>query len=250
MIAWVYERAVGAALFDRLLIATDSDEILDYCARSGMQTRLTSSLHTSGTDRLIEVMEQDSSSGQPVDIYVNIQGDEPMVTAEHIRLLLSPFFAQADRNVTNAQEQPGLNGAGESSPSAVQVSTLKVPISGEDAANPNVVKVVTDCRGRALYFSRAVIPFNRALSVQARYYKHLGLYAYTVDALRKFGSLPASELEKAERLEQLRFLENGIPIQVLETSEDTIGVDTEEDLERVQQYFSNLVGVTAPATRP
>jgi len=249
MIAWVYERLSCTAAFDRLLIATDSHEILDYCSRTGIQARLTSTDHSSGTDRLIEVLEEDFSSGQPADIYVNIQGDEPMVTAEHIRLLLTPFLAQADRSVTDCQGQPGSNAFGEASPSTVQVSTLKVPISSEDATDPNVVKVVTDSQGRALYFSRAAIPFDRTRSAQARYHKHLGLYAYTVEALRKFGSLPPSALEETECLEQLRFLENGIPIHVLETSKDTIGVDTEQDLERVQQYFRKLTEVAAPASR-
>src|SRR5207245_11427039 len=110
-----------------------------------------------------------------------------------------------------------------------QVSTLKVAIGSDDAPNPNTVKVVTDFGGRALYFSRAPIPHDRDASGRARYYKHLGLYAYTADALEKFHRLPPSELELTEKLEQLRFLENGIPVTVIETSQDTIGVDTEED---------------------
>jgi 3-deoxy-manno-octulosonate cytidylyltransferase (CMP-KDO synthetase) len=240
MIAWVYERAAGTALFDCFLIATDSDEILDYCTGTGIPARRTSSSHASGTDRLIEVMEQDFSSGHPADIYVNIQADEPMVTAGHIRLLLSPFFAQPGRREEARCGQAGLDGAGEVSSSGVQVSTLKVPISSEDAKDPNAVKVITDCQGRALYFSRAAIPFNRGSSAQVRYYKHLGLYAYTVRALRRFCSLPPSALEETEGLEQLRFLENGIAVHVLETSEDTIGVDTEQDLERVREYFTKL----------
>jgi len=249
MIVWVYERAACSGAFDRLVIATDSAEIMDYCTRSGIQARLTSSHHTSGTDRLIEVVEQDFASTQPADIYVNIQGDEPMVTAEHIRLLLSPFLAQAGRGEINCQGQPGLRGVAEVASSAVQVSTLKVPISSEHASDPNAVKVVTDFQGRALYFSRAAIPFARARSAEARYYKHLGLYAYTVAALQKFGSLPPSVLETTECLEQLRFLENGIPIHVLEASGDTIGVDTEQDLERVREYFSNLGRVVASPCR-
>jgi 3-deoxy-manno-octulosonate cytidylyltransferase (CMP-KDO synthetase) len=238
MIAWVYERAAASPALDRLLIATDSDEVLRYCARAGLSARMTSSSHASGTDRLIEVMQQDTSAGESADIYVNIQGDEPMVTAGHIQLLLSPFFARAGQSETTRDGQASLSRAVEISSSGVQVSTLKVPISREAAEDPNAVKVVTDCQGRALYFSRAAIPFDRGNSAQARYYKHLGFYAYTAQALRTFSSLPPSTLEQTEGLEQLRFLENSVPIHVLETPDDTIGVDTEPDLEQVQEYFS------------
>jgi len=240
MIAWVYERAALSTAFNSLLIATDSGEILEYCTRTGIPARLTSSVHASGTDRLIEVLDEDCSSRQSADVYVNIQGDEPMVTAEHIRLLLGPFCNDADRVETAGDGRVGLDGTGGGSLTAVQVSTLKVAISSKEAQDPNIVKVVTDCRGRALYFSRTAIPFNRGDSVRARYYKHLGFYAYTVEALRRFRALPPSALEQTECLEQLRFLENGIPIGVLETSDDTIGVDTEHDLERVQEYFTKL----------
>ncbi len=240
MIAWVYERAQLSAAFKNLLVATDSQEILDYCTRSAIPARLTSSAHASGTDRLIEVLDQDRSSGQPADLYVNIQGDEPMVSAAHVRLLLSLFLDQADRGATSGEGQGSPGAAAGISSTGVQVSTLKVAISPEEAGDPNAVKVVTGCEGEALYFSRAAIPFNRGSSAQTQYYKHLGFYAYTVEALRRFRALPPSALERAECLEQLRFLENGIPIRVLETPDDTIGVDTEQDLERVQEYFSRL----------
>jgi 3-deoxy-manno-octulosonate cytidylyltransferase (CMP-KDO synthetase) len=239
MIAWVYERAARSGALNSVLVATDSGEILEYCTRAGIPARLTSSSHASGTDRLIEVLGQDCSVGQSADVYVNIQGDEPMVTADHIRLLLSPFLIQASRGST-ADGRAGLTGAPGVSSTDVQVSTLKVAISNEEAKDPNAVKVVTDHKGRALYFSRAQIPFNRGNSAQAGYYKHLGFYAYTVEALRRFRTLPPSLLEQAECLEQLRFLESGIPIQVVETPDDTIGVDTEEDLERVQEYFAKM----------
>jgi 3-deoxy-manno-octulosonate cytidylyltransferase (CMP-KDO synthetase) len=239
MIAWVYERALLSAVFDKLLIATDSEQIIDYCTQSAIPARLTSSLHLSGTDRLIEVMDQNCTMGQPADLYVNIQGDEPMVTADHLRLLLSPFFTEADAEGTSRRSAQ-IDGASGISSTPVQVSTLKVAITSEEAQDPNAVKVVTDRLGRALYFSRAPIPFNRGNSAQLCYYKHLGFYAYSVEALRRFRSLTPSALEQAECLEQLRFLENGIPIRVLETADDTIGVDTEHDLERVQEYFAKL----------
>ena len=210
MIAWVYERARQAAVLDDLLVATDADEIFRVCAERHIPAIMTSAAHRSGTDRLVEVMGR-----RPAEIYVNIQGDEPMITGEHLEFLLRPF-----------RERPG-----------TEVSTLRVAISPEQARHPSNVKVVTDLHGRALYFSRAVVPFDRDGTGQARYHKHLGLYAYTAAALARFQTLPTSPLEELEKLEQLRFLENGIPIMVMETSQDTIGVDTEEDLQRVEEYF-------------
>lgn len=216
MLAWVYQGARQSRALDRLIVATDSQQILTYCKDKGLTAALTSSRHASGTDRLVEVMEQEAAVGHAADIYVNIQGDEPMVMAAHIDLLLKglqPFS------------------------SIIKVSTLKVAISSEAALDPDAVKVVTDARGLALYFSRAPIPYDRDASGEAKYYKHLGLYAYTIDALRVFRTLEPSPLERTERLEQLRFLENGIALAVLETDRNTIGVDTEEDLRRVEEYF-------------
>jgi 3-deoxy-manno-octulosonate cytidylyltransferase (CMP-KDO synthetase) len=210
MIAWVYDRARQAQSLDQLLVATDSEEIRDYCCKAGFPVQMTSSAHRSGTDRVVEVMAR-----EPADIYVNIQGDEPMVTGEHIELMLPPFREDA----------------------TTQVSTLKVRISPEEARNPNNVKVVTDSKGRALYFSRALIPHDRDGTGRVPYYKHLGLYAYTAQALDRFSQLPPSQLEQLEKLEQLRLLENDIPITVVETTLDTVGVDTEEDLRKVEEYF-------------
>jgi 3-deoxy-manno-octulosonate cytidylyltransferase (CMP-KDO synthetase) len=119
----------------------------------------------------------------------------------------------------------------------VQVSALKVAISSDSAKDPNAVKLVTDLHDRALYFSRAPVLYDRESSGRTQCYKHLGFYAYTVQALRQFRSLPRGPLEETEQLERLGFLENGIPITVIETTEDTIGVDIEEDLERVEEYF-------------
>lgn len=220
------------------MVATDAKEILNYCADNGFPALTTSSQHNSGTDRLVEVMEQDGTSGALADIYVNIQGDEPMVTAAHIELLLAPFgvqAAQAESRDARDWEPHMRENASPASSRGIQVSTLKVAISSEVAADPNAVKVVTDSRGLALYFSRSPIPYDR--SGNARHYKHLGFYAYTAEALRNFKRFGPSPLEHSERLEQLRFLENGIPMAVIETDQDTIGVDTEEDLKRVEDYF-------------
>jgi len=162
---------------------------------------------------LAEVMAR-----EPAAIYVNIQGDEPMITPSHLERLLQPF-----------DDQP-----------ATQVSTLKVAIDARTALDRNVVKVVTDLAGRALYFSRAPIPCDRDNTGQVQYFKHQGFYAFRAAALEKFNQLPATPLEKLEKLEQLRLLENGIDIAVVETPHDTIGVDTEEDLRRVEEYFHGL----------
>lgn len=218
MIAWVYHRARQAPSLGELLVATDSEEVAACCRRAGIRFEMTSAAHRSGTDRLVEVMRR-----QPADLYVNIQGDEPMVTADHIERLLEPFRADP----------------------ATQVSTLKVAMGAGDARDPNNVKVVADAAGRALYFSRALIPHHRDASGGAQYYKHLGFYAYTAAALEKFHALPPSPLERLEKLEQLRFLENGVPIAVAESFQDTIGVDTEENLRQVENYFERQ-GIRLP----
>lgn len=208
MIYWVYKNAFRYEGFTQLLVASDSPKILDYCKSEDIPAMETGE-HRSGSDRLYEVLERTKG-----ELYVNIQGDEPTVRRDHIELMLSPFLE-----------------------SDVPVTTLKVEISAEAARNPNAVKVVTDKGDRALYFSRAPIPYNRESTTIPRYFKHLGLYAYRREALEKFHSLPPSELEQIEKLEQLRFLENGIPIIVKETKYDTIGVDTQEDLDEVRKIF-------------
>lgn len=204
LIGVVYEAVRSSPLLSNVIVATDSDEIMDACRKHGWNAQMTSSTHRSGTERVHEV-----SGREPADVYINVQGDEPMVRAEHIGSLL------------RVMEGP-----------TAQVGTLMTPAVAEDIPNPNAVKVVVDLQGRALYFSRATIPFDRDRT-HPRYYKHLGLYAYRKNALDRFVSLPESSLEKSERLEQLRFLENGISIYVGETSYDSVGVDTEEDLQRV-----------------
>ena len=209
MIHWVYERARKSASLDELLVATDSSEVYGYCTGAGIPAMLTRE-HNSGSDRLYEVVERTGSG-----FYVNIQGDEPTVSAEHIDLLLRPL----------------LDGSAE-------VSTLKTVIDNSAAQNPNCVKVVSDAAGRALFFSRHPIPFDRDGADNVLRYKHIGLYGYTRAALELFHRLPQSPLELAEKLEQLRFLENGVTIMVMETPQDTIGVDTEEDLEKARAFLT------------
>jgi 3-deoxy-manno-octulosonate cytidylyltransferase (CMP-KDO synthetase) len=196
-------------MLDDVIVATDSEEILDLCTQHGWNARMTSAEHRSGTDRVHEV-----ASSVNAEVYVNVQGDEPLTRPEHLTALLS------------LMEDHG-----------VLVGTLKVACAPEDVNSPTAVKVVADTFGKALYFSRATIPHDRDRTGSPRYFKHLGFYAYRKTALDKFVELPESELERAERLEQLRFLENGIPIYVTETPFDTVGVDTEDDLLRVERIM-------------
>ncbi len=203
MVHWVYENAGKSPFLDELLVATDSKEVEDYCRENHLAVILTGR-HPTGSDRLHEVMERTGG-----DVYVNIQGDEPTLRPEHLEVLLRPILA-----------------------GDIEVSTLKVEIDAEAARDPNQVKVITDTRGRALYFSRLPIPCDRDGRGGVKYYKHIGIYAFTRAALALFHRLPQSSLELAEKLEQLRYLENGIPIMVNETPYDTVGVDTEADLER------------------
>jgi 3-deoxy-manno-octulosonate cytidylyltransferase (CMP-KDO synthetase) len=209
LIGVVYDAVRSSPLLSDVIIATDSEEIMAACRAHGWRAEMTSPSHRSGTERVHEI-----SGREPADVYINVQGDEPMVRSEQLATLLQ------------VMENP-----------SAQVGTVMTPAAEEDIHNPNAVKVVTDLSGRALYFSRATIPFDRDSS-RPRYFKHLGMYAYRKAALDKFVMLAESVLEKSERLEQLRFLENGIPIYVGETPYDSIGVDTEEDLQRVTAILS------------
>jgi len=202
LVVHVWEAARRSPDLAEVLVATDADEVVQACARHGVPALLTSADHPSGTDRVWEVAQS-----RAADVYVNVQGDEPCVTPGHIARLLAPFRERAD----------------------TQVATLKIRLRPEEADNPAVNKVVCATDGRALYFSKYPVPYDRDARGVPRF-KHVGLYAYTRAALEAFHRLPPSPLEQTERLEQLRFLEHGIPIVVVETDEPTIGVDTEADL--------------------
>ena len=209
MLGWVYEAARACPDLDQVVIAADSDEVMRLCEQNDWAAVLTTPELPSGSDRVHAVAQLHAA-----DIYVNIQGDEPLLRPEHISALLEPFGNPA-----------------------VEVSTLKVLCSPENLDNPNAVKVVTAHDSRALYFSRSIIPYDRD-ATSAPVWKHLGLYAYRAAALARFHALPPSPLELTERLEQLRFLENGIPVHVASTPYDTVGVDTEEDLRRVEAILA------------
>jgi 3-deoxy-manno-octulosonate cytidylyltransferase (CMP-KDO synthetase) len=204
LIGMVYEAVRSSPLLAEVVVATDSDEIMKVCGEHSWNAELTSASHRSGTERVHEI-----SNRRAAEVYINVQGDEALVRPEHIATLL------------RLMEGP-----------EAEVGTLITPAAQIDIPNPNAVKVVTDLSGRALYFSRATVPFDRD-GIHPRYFKHLGLYAYRKAVLDRFVTLPESSLERSERLEQLRFLENGFRISVAETPYDSVGVDTEEDLQRV-----------------
>ena len=206
MVEWVWRAASASETMNPVLIATDSEEVVSVCRERGLPVILTSPECASGSDRVREVARQIDA-----DIYVNIQGDEPTLTPDFFPPLLALF------------ERP-----------EVKVATLAVRCPPSERQNPNAVKVVTALDGRALYFSRATIPFDRDGEGFAGYRKHLGIYAYRKAALEQFSALPQGWLERVERLEQLRLLENGIDIYVAGAPTDTIGVDTEEDLARAE----------------
>ena len=210
MIAWVYRAARACPLLDRVLIATDSDEVLQFAQAHSLPAVFTPEDCASGSDRVHAVAQS-----IPADIYVNIQGDEPLLTPDHFTPLLELF------------ERP-----------EVQVATLAVRCPEHDVANPSAVKVVTAADGRALYFSRAPIPCDRDGSGFGGYRKHLGIYAYRKAALDRFATLPPSWLEQVEKLEQLRLLDNGLDVYVAPAPSDTIGVDTEEDLRAAEAILS------------
>jgi 3-deoxy-manno-octulosonate cytidylyltransferase (CMP-KDO synthetase) len=206
MVEWVWRAAMASGLMTPVLVATDAEEVALLCRERGVPVVMTSASCASGTDRMFEV-----SRTIDADIYVNIQGDEPTLTGHYFAPLLALFDRQE-----------------------VQVSTLAVRCPETEIANPNAVKVVTALDGRALYFSRSTIPFDRNGTGFAPYRKHLGIYAYRKAALERFASLSPGRLEQLERLEQLRLLENGIDVYVAEAPADTVGVDTEEDLVRAE----------------
>jgi 3-deoxy-manno-octulosonate cytidylyltransferase (CMP-KDO synthetase) len=205
----VYERASQARYLTKLIVATDDERIYEAARKFGAVVRMTRSDHLSGTDRVAEV-----ASAETAGLIVNIQGDEPLIDPAAIDAASLSLIEDAD----------------------LSMGTLKKKIEdSNEIGNPHVVKVVTDRAGDALYFSRCPIPYVRDGSVI--HYKHIGLYVYRRKFLLRYSELPVGPLEQVERLEQLRALENGYRIRVVETEYDSLGVDTPEDLERVSTLF-------------
>jgi 3-deoxy-manno-octulosonate cytidylyltransferase (CMP-KDO synthetase) len=225
MIRHVYERAKQAALIEEVYVATDSRPIFDAIRSFGGNVIMTNEKHTSGTDRIAEAAEIIRAGGHKADVIVNVQGDEPMIQPEMIDMaaeLLEDKRADIGTLVKRVYNPTEIN-------------------------DPNVVKAVFNIEGFALYFSRSPIPYHRDLfgtqlsnfnAVDLMMFKHIGIYAYRDDVLERFAKLPASRLEETEKLEQLRAIENGITIKVRETIYDTIGVDTPEDLKRVEKCLN------------
>jgi 3-deoxy-manno-octulosonate cytidylyltransferase (CMP-KDO synthetase) len=217
MLRHVYERACLSTYLTSVIIATDDEQVYAVARSFGARARMTRSDHISGTDRAAEV-----ASAEEAEIVVNIQGDEPLISPAAIDAAILPLVHEPD----------------------LVMGTLKKRIENPcEVQDPNVVKVVTNTAGDAIYFSRHAIPYERESAV-TWFFKHIGIYVYQRDFLLAYPDLPVGPLETAERLEQLRALENGYRIRVVETEYESVGVDTPEDLERVSRafYASNLQG--------
>ena len=218
MIQRVWERARSAKKISRVIIATDDERIVQAAAAFGAEAVMTRPEHRSGTERVAEVAATSVRDGE--EIFVNVQGDEPLIEPAAIDTLVEAI--ESDESVS--------------------VATLMVPIAKPaDIMDPNVVKVVLDFDGNALYFSRAPIPWvrDRNAPVHVQHMKHLGLYAFRRAALLDFPTLPLGDLERIEQLEQLRWMENGYKIRVAETQHDSVSVDVPEDVARVEKLLSN-----------
>lgn len=209
MIEWVYKRSLSSKL-DKVVVATDDDRIAEVVKSFGGEVVLTSRDHETGTDRIAEV----AKVYKEFDVIINVQGDEPLIESSMINSLITPFL-----------EEPEL-----------KMATLKYKLDNmEDVNNPNIVKVICDKNDYAIYFSRNPIPFPRKLDI-SNYYKHIGVYAYKRDFVLDYAKMSQTPLEISESLEQLRVLENGYRIKVLETKHKVLGVDTPEDLIKVINY--------------
>ena len=211
MVEHVYRRATEASAIDTVVVATDDEQIATVVDEFGGIAVMTRGDHLTGTDRLAEV-----AGAIDTDILVNVQGDLPLIAAEPL-----------DATVRQLQERPG----------DLMCTLRRRLVDADEIARPSVVKVVVDREGYALYFSRASIPFTRPGNPVPAVWKHIGLYVYRREFLLKMATLPPTPLELSESLEQLRALEHGFRIGTVETSFDTIEVDTPDDLERVQRFL-------------
>ena len=209
-----YEAALNCRLFDEVFVVTDSNLIYDEIVSNGGKAIMSIKEHESGSDRIAEAVEH-----LEVDIVVNVQGDEPFINAKPLAELLEVFKNDTDHKVDLA-------------------SLMREITNEEEINNPNNVKVVVDQSNFALYFSRSVIPYPREKNVGVRYFQHIGIYAFRKQALLDFYSLPMKSLEASEKLEQLRYLEFGKRIRMVETEHISIGIDTVEDLERAREVLS------------
>lgn len=212
IITTTYQNVLETGLFDEVFVATDSELIFDEISKNGGKAVMTGE-HETGSDRIAEAVQNIDC-----DIVVNVQGDEPFLKKEPLKQLIDVFYKDDKKEIS--------------------LASLKIQLKeSEEIRNPNNVKVITDNNGFALYFSRSVIPFQRELSYDVTYYKHIGVYAFRKEALLKFSSLEMTPLEISEKLEQLRYLENGMKIKMVETDFVGIGIDTPEDLEKAKKLI-------------
>jgi len=213
VIVRTYEAVVNSGLFDAVYVVTDSKKIETLLKAIGAEVRFSTTSHATGSDRLAE-----AAASIEADVIINVQGDEPFIDTDSLKRLIQIF----------ATDHKG----------EVDLASLMTPLRDEkEIVNPNVVKVITDLKGRALYFSRAALPFRRDTEVAVTYFKHKGVYAFRKKALVEFANLPIGPLEKAESIEAIRFLEHQRVLQMVETPNDSIGIDTEEDLLQANAIF-------------
>lgn len=218
MLAWVHAAVAGAERVDAVYVATADDAVADAAAELGAEVIRTRADHETGTDRVAEAVEQLTAQGRAPTLVVNVQADEPTLSSAVIDALVGAFD-DAD----------------------VQIATLATrPRDATDVAEPDAVKVVCDARGDALYFSRAPIPYTRDKAAVQHARIHVGLYAFRLDALRRYAAAEPAPLERVERLEQLRALHHGMAIRVVETRWRGVGVDTERDLERARALLGGI----------
>jgi 3-deoxy-manno-octulosonate cytidylyltransferase (CMP-KDO synthetase) len=223
MIEHVYRRTAAARSIQSVIVATDDERIYRAVQQFGGVARMTSASHQSGTDRIAEIAPELRAT-----VIVNVQGDEPLIEPDMIDEAVAPFSSDA----------------------TLMMSTLRRRIDDDaERQNPHVTKVVVDGQGCALYFSRAPIPFVRSGSPAAPAWRHIGLYVYRRECLLQLASLPPTAMEKSEALEQLRALEHGVRIRVVETQFDSIGVDTDEDLARVRATFARQATIDGASVR-
>lgn len=215
VIATTYQNVVDTGLFSDVLVATDSDVIYNEIIRIGGNVVMTGE-HETGSDRIAEAVQNIDC-----DIVVNVQGDEPFLKKDPLKQLISVFETDFSNEISLASLKIKLNHA-------------------EEIINPNNVKVITDLQGFALYFSRSPIPFHREKSLEATYYKHIGVYAFRKEALLKFSNLAMTPLESLEKIECIRYLENGMKIKMIETDFVGVGIDVPEDLEKARTILNNL----------
>jgi 3-deoxy-manno-octulosonate cytidylyltransferase (CMP-KDO synthetase) len=213
IIRMVYENALATGLFDEVWVVTDSHVIEEEIRSNGGAVKMSIRDHSSGSDRIAEAIVD-----LEVDVIVNIQGDEPFIAIEPLRDLISSF----------------------NDDSVCVASLMKKFDLNDEPGNPNQVKVVCNKYNDALYFSRSLIPFNRNILSKSPVFRHVGVYAYRKQTLLDFTSWPPGVLEQTEMLEQLRYLENGISIRMVETNSSSIGIDTPEDLEKAREYYRSI----------